>query len=228
MRSKPFNITLLTLLGILALIIPALSADFDNHIAGSVKDGYRILAIQPEKGEQNYTVFRGDYIKFRLPGDIREAEAEFPSLNEKKTITQDLEMTPFFKMKKAGIYPFILDSLEGRIRVIEYAQVNYRELTAQTADNFIKTHNPLILDVRTKGEYKSGHLENAKLLPVQELQKRMGELKEYKNETLLIYCDTGNRSTVASKILIDAGFTEILNLRYGIKDWAGKKYKIVK
>jgi rhodanese-related sulfurtransferase len=56
----------------------------------------------------------------------------------------------------------------------------------------------------------------------------MDELAELSDEPILIYCATGNRSTVASKLLIDKGFTRIFNLRHGIVDWVRNKYPIVK
>jgi rhodanese-related sulfurtransferase len=66
------------------------------------------------------------------------------------------------------------------------------------------------------------------LIPVQELQTRLKELSAYKHTDILIYCATGNRSTVASKILIDHGFKRIINMRYGIAQWRHNKYLIEK
>ena len=131
-------------------------------------------------------------------------------------------------MKKIGDYPYEVDSITGTISVIEYQQASYKVLTAKDAQIFIKLNNPLILDVRTPQEYKAAHIENAKLIPVQVLQSRLKELDIYKNRAVLIYCATGNRSTVASKILIDSGFKEILNLRQDIVDWHRKKYPIIR
>jgi len=86
----------------------------------------------------------------------------------------------------------------------------------------------LILDVRTPGEYGSGHLQNAVLIPVQELQGRLKELASYKDRQIFIYCATGNRSTVASKILIDHDFKQITNMRHGIYEWKKENYPVVR
>ncbi|MBT7631924.1 MAG: rhodanese-like domain-containing protein [Desulfobacula sp.] len=118
--------------------------------------------------------------------------------------------------------------MKGKITVIEYHQASYKTLSSKDADGYIKTYKPLILDVRTQKEYAKGHLENSILIPVQELQKRIHELDVYKNNAILIYCASGNRSTVASKILIDSGFNKIFNLKYGILDWKTKKYPVVR
>lgn len=44
---------------------------------------------------------------------------------------------------------------------------------------------------------------------------------------ILVYCATGNRSTVAAKILIDNGFKRIFNLRQGISGWERDKHPVV-
>jgi rhodanese-related sulfurtransferase len=66
------------------------------------------------------------------------------------------------------------------------------------------------------------------LLPVQQLQGRLGDLAAYKDREILVYCATGNRSTVASKILIDNGFKQIVNMRHGIYDWAKKNFPVTR
>jgi len=205
-----------------------LSYSSEKKVESKVSDGYRILNLEANQGIQEFTVYRGDYIKFRLPKTLGESIAVFPTLKEKKQLTHDLKTTSYFKMKQTGIYPFQIESARGRIIVIEYRQASYNILSSKDADAFIKSDKPLVLDVRTPREYKIGHLENSILIPVQELQKRINELDVYKNNAILIYCASGNRSTVASKILIDSGFNKIFNLKYGILDWKTKKYPVVR
>lgn len=226
-RKQCIHAVLLSFIA-LNFLLTGVSYSSEDKVVSKVKDGYRILDILADKGIQNFTVYRGDYIKFNLPKGSGQTLAVFPSLNESKQITEDLETSAYFKMKQEGVYPFHIGSVKGQIKVIEYQQASYRELTSSEADEFIRTDNPLILDVRTQREYTMGHLENAMLIPVQELQSRINELEDHKNSEILVYCATGNRSTVASKIFIDAGFNKIFNLRHGIADWAKNKYPIVK
>lgn len=199
----------------------------EDAVSGSVQDGYRILSIQPNVLEQSFMVYRGDYIKFALPEKFESPIVEFPTLGQKKSLSQDIKTTPYFKMKKKEVVPFQINNIQGRIRVIEYQWEGYQTLTANQANNFIKDQNPVILDVRTPKEYSNGHLENSILIPVQYLEKRISELHKYKNRAILVYCHTGNRSSVASKILIDGEFSNVVNLKYGIIDWYKKKYKVV-
>ncbi|WP_300464661.1 rhodanese-like domain-containing protein [Desulfobacula sp.] len=227
MKQKPLMRIIFLYVIATVLLSIGMSCGSEESVSGSVQDGYRVLDIQSSEKIQQFTVYRGDYIKFRLPKEISTTTIVFPTLKESKPLTSHLETAAYFKMKQTGIYPFNMGALQGQIKVIDYQEETYRELSAQQADDFIKVHHPFVIDVRTLREYKNGHLENAVLLPVQELQKRIGELSGHKNDKILLYCATGNRSTVASKILIDAGFTDIFNLRKGIADWVKHRYPVV-
>ena len=66
----------------------------------------------------------------------------------------------------------------------------------------------LVLDVRTPGEYQGGHCEGALNIPVQELDARLGELKD-KKQAIVVYCASGMRSASAASILSTAGFTDV-------------------
>ena len=93
----------------------------------------------------------------------------------------------------------------------------------------VKDSTLLVLDVRTPEEYEGelGHIEHAVLLPVQELEKRLGELKEYKGTTILAVCRSGRRSASATEILTKSGFTAI-NIEGGMLKWNEKKLPVVK
>ena len=83
-----------------------------------------------------------------------------------------------------------------------------------------KDSTVVLLDVRTKTEFESetGHLAGAELIPVQELEERVGELTKYKDRTIVVYCRTGRRSTTATDILQKRGFNA-LNMTGGITRW---------
>jgi rhodanese-related sulfurtransferase len=79
----------------------------------------------------------------------------------------------------------------------------------------------IILDVRTPQEFNGefGHIENAILIPVQELQYRIGELDAYRDKEIVAICRTQNRSRVAASILKDAGFDRIAYTHGGMVEW---------
>jgi len=61
-----------------------------------------------------------------------------------------------------------------------------------------------IVDVRTPGEFQEGHFPGAINIPVDQLQKRIGELK--KEQPVVAYCQSGNRSGMAISFLKGQGF----------------------
>jgi rhodanese-related sulfurtransferase len=103
----------------------------------------------------------------------------------------------------------------------------YLDLSADEAKRLIQEPGLCILDVRTKEEYESGHLPGAILIPVSEVKVRVGELSQYKRGKILVYCQTGVRSAVASKILVEQGFDFVYNLTGGIAAWIEAQGKVV-
>jgi rhodanese-related sulfurtransferase len=87
--------------------------------------------------------------------------------------------------------------------------------------------NLVVLDVRTQDEYNKGHLDNAVLIPLEELESRITELSQYKNTKIVVYCRIGNRSPEASSILSSQKFTKVLNVLNGITDWESANYPII-
>jgi rhodanese-like protein len=158
--------------------------------SGELVNGFRVLAVDGAGEPSEWTVFRGDYIKFKVGADLKAPVVSIPSLSLENILAADLEQAPYFKMKKIGKFDVFMVSLVGTLKVVEYNQVNYEAVSAQKAQQVIASFNPIILDVRTPREFSRGHLENSVLIPVQQLQSRMDELAELSDEPILIYCAT--------------------------------------
>lgn len=201
----------------------AFCQDGDSEsMSGTIITGFRVLDIDPEARDNALTVYRGDYIKFSYPEKFASLAFAMQELNYKDMLFPDPDKSPFFKMKAVGTYSFTLGKAGGTIKVIDLVRPNYTEVTADEAAELLSNLHPFILDVRTPGEYRQIHIEGTHLIPIQQLQARIGELESKKHDDIFIYCATGNRSTVASRILADRGFKRIYNLRYGVYDWARK------
>ncbi len=226
------------LLVVIALLLLAPSGAYSDNTgnepeilppaSGTLINGYRILSVKSGQQAPDLKVYRGDYIRFRFDPSMQEPVLSIPAFDIQKKLPSDFAEAPYFKMKTPGTYAFSLGEIQGSLTVINYRAPSYRELSAADAAELIKNEKPLILDVRTPNEYKHGHLHQSILIPVQELQSRYKELAIYKNQEILIYCATGNRSTVAAKILIDRGFKHIANMRAGIYDWSRRNYPVAR
>ncbi|WP_066175875.1 rhodanese-like domain-containing protein [Bacillus marinisedimentorum] len=94
--------------------------------------------------------------------------------------------------------------------------------TAELADEMKKNNKTAYyIDVRTPGEYKSGHIKKFKNIPLQQIQARTSELP--KDKELVLICQSGNRSGVASKKLKKLGFEKVANVRGGMSAWQGQR-----
>ena len=83
----------------------------------------------------------------------------------------------------------------------------------------------IILDVRTKEEFDSGHLDSALLVPVDELETRYGELS--KDKPIIVYCRSGSRSAKAAALLVSKGFSQVYDMTGGINAWTSKGYPVI-
>ncbi len=196
-------------------------------ISGRVEAGLRVLTFDPAATDQSLRIYRGDYVRPELTGS-ESFTLEIPALGVTHTAPVPEGERAYFKVPEAGSFEFTIGSAGGVIEAVEYAASHYREVSARDAAGLIANLDPVILDVRTPGEFSGGHLEGAVLIPVQEIQKRLGELTAEKDRPVLVYCRSGNRSTVAAKVLVDAGFSQVVNLRKGINDWNREGLPVVK
>lgn len=97
------------------------------------------------------------------------------------------------------------------------SSAGYRNVTPDEAKELMDQKKVTVLDVRTPEEFQAGHIPGATLIPVQELEGRLGELK--KDRSYLVVCRSGNRSVQASEILTGKGFSKIYNLTEGMNAW---------
>lgn len=87
----------------------------------------------------------------------------------------------------------------------------------------------LILDVRTPEDYAGelGHIANATLLPLEELEQRADELATYIDKPVIIICKTDRKSAKAARILSKRGFKNVSIATMGMKEWNNRGYPIV-
>lgn len=79
----------------------------------------------------------------------------------------------------------------------------------------------IILDVRTEQEYKEAHIPGAINIPNESIGRQEIEELPDKEQMILVYCRSGNRSKQASEKLVKLGYTNIIEFG-GINDWSGE------
>jgi phage shock protein E len=69
----------------------------------------------------------------------------------------------------------------------------------------------IVIDVRTAAEYNSGHIEGAKLIPYDEIEREIAKVTKDKNAPIALYCRSGRRSGIALKMIESMGYKNVEN-----------------
>ncbi len=103
---------------------------------------------------------------------------------------------------------FVADNiLKGKMRIAQWRDIEKINLAKTT-----------LLDVRTSEEYSEGYINGAMNIPLDELRSRIKEIPKEKD--VLIYCAVGLRGYIASRILAQYGFSNVLNMSGGYTTYA--------
>lgn len=114
---------------------------------------------------------------------------------------------------------FGLGLARGGFNVFAADVANYIDLSGTDAVEMMKNEKDiLILDVRSPQEFTGelGRLKGAKLIPVDELNSRLGEIAAYKKKKVMVVCRSGVRSRRASSTLAGNGFEHVYNIAPGM------------
>ena len=95
----------------------------------------------------------------------------------------------------------------------------YSEIDAAKTEELAgETKKTLVIDVRDANAYAKGHLANAISIPFDEFERKISELDSYKDQTIILICNTGNKSGKAAQMLVDNGFTKVYNATDGMEE----------
>ena len=100
------------------------------------------------------------------------------------------------------------------------AQADTPAVTDISQEEFLSNppEGAVILDVRTEGEFGSGHVPGAVNIPHDELASRLSELAST-DQPVVVYCRSGKRAGMASAVLVAAGYTQVLHLEGDMNEW---------
>ena len=123
-------------------------------------------------------------------------------------------------MKK--IIPFLMALLLLAGCGAQSEESTYRQVNAEEAATMMEEESSyIILDVRTTEEYSEKHIPGAINIPNETIgTEDIPELPD-KEQLILVYCRSGNRSKQASEKLVKQGYTNIVEFG-GINDWTGE------
>jgi rhodanese-related sulfurtransferase len=126
-----------------------------------------------------------------------------------------------------NIFLIGLAVLSGGALLLPFLQQRGNKLSLLQATQLINQNKTIIIDVRDEAQFASGHIREARNIPVKELAKRIGELDKFKARNVLVVCQTGTQSPKAAATLTKAGFNEVFGLSGGMAAWQAQALPVV-
>lgn len=99
----------------------------------------------------------------------------------------------------------------------------YNFISGNEAYKMIRNEDVVIIDVRSKEEFNTGHLENAVNIPHTSIGSEIKSIVNDLNQKIIIYCRSGARAETASNTLVNLGYTNVYTFG-GLNSWS---YEIV-
>ncbi|MBC3870946.1 rhodanese-like domain-containing protein [Undibacterium oligocarboniphilum] len=131
---------------------------------------------------------------------------------------------------------FILDNIfliaialiSGGALLFPMLQRRGAKVSQLQATQYMNQGKTLVLDVRSPEEFATGHLPNAKNIPLADLNSRLKEIEKSKAGVVLAVCAKGVRSASAVSLLNKAGFAQAFSLDGGMDAWKTQGMPVIK
>jgi len=104
-----------------------------------------------------------------------------------------------------------LAKIIGLALLLSYSALGHATERAEQAWNAIQQQQALILDVRSQAEFQQGHLAGAHNIPHTQVAQQINHLTKDKEQAIVVYCRSGNRSSYALQVLEAMGYKHVLN-----------------
>jgi len=101
-------------------------------------------------------------------------------------------------------------------------------INAQTLVRLVNKADAVIVDLRDKKEFSTGHIASAINLPYGNFANRIEELNQYKERPVVLVCKMGQHSSAVGGKLLAAGFSDVKRLSGGMTEWTGSNLPMVK
>jgi rhodanese-related sulfurtransferase len=128
---------------------------------------------------------------------------------------------PYF-VAAAVLAAIVVVAYELRARVQAFAA-----LSATQAVRLIN-QGALVIDLRNKESFDSGHIVDARNVPAATLESQADSLKKWRDKNVITYCDTGVNGAGAARTLVKLGFTKVFNLQGGLNAWVKDNMPLAK
>lgn len=131
-------------------------------------------------------------------------------------ISQLIEFTGNHPLLVLALFAIIAMLAGGEIR---QRLSGVRDVGPVEATRMLSHDNARMVDMREDKEYREGHIINAIHVPAGKQDNFTGKLEKYRNQPLIVYCRSGQRSIAVCSKLRKQGFESVYNLKGGVLAW---------
>jgi rhodanese-related sulfurtransferase len=103
-----------------------------------------------------------------------------------------------------------------------------KSVSPAEATRLINKEDGVVLDIRQRKEWDSGHIAGAHHSPFAELDRRLNELEKFRDRPIIVVCNLGQIAGSAVKKLKAAGYDQVVRLSGGMTEWKAQNMPIVK
>ena len=118
--------------------------------------------------------------------------------------------------------------LLGALVWTSVAGVGAGQVSPADAVALISREGAVVIDIRTDGEFRNGHIVNAIHVPFDQIESRLGRLGKYRKQPVIAACRTGQQSASVAKRLRSEGFERVHRLQGGMVAWQGADLPLTK
>ncbi|ODP96760.1 MULTISPECIES: rhodanese-like domain-containing protein [unclassified Salinivibrio] len=113
--------------------------------------------------------------------------------------------------------------------LIKQKTAAYKVVAPNQAAIITNRENGVFVDIRSRDEYRAGHITGAiNLLPSEIKSNSLGELEKHKNAPIIVVCKTGQTAAESANQLVKAGFDTVYVLKDGLTSWNDANMPLVR
>ncbi|HHF3170666.1 TPA: rhodanese-like domain-containing protein [Vibrio diabolicus] len=106
------------------------------------------------------------------------------------------------------------------MNIVKSATAAYKEINVNQLTHLMNRENGVVVDIRTKDEFKKGHItDSLHILPSDLKAGNFGSLENHKSDPIIVVCKTGQNAQESANLLVKAGFEKVSLLKNGLIAW---------
>jgi rhodanese-related sulfurtransferase len=111
--------------------------------------------------------------------------------------------------------------------IFYHQRTGSKALSPQQVVTLINRRDAVVVDIRDKKEFESGHIVDSINIPLAKMAQRVTELKKHKDKPIVVVCKMGQHSGEATKAILEAGHEEVSKMYGGVAEWKTQSLPLV-